>query len=100
MKPSSSYSEFKTAIIRKYESSKIRDDHLRAKLQSLKLSPYDLRNLNDYVSLELQVHEMAFKDHLHFFTKSLPNDLVLYLRDQKFINMEDIYEAAGQWASR
>jgi len=46
---------------------------------------------NDFVSkfrpIELQVHEMAFKDLLHFFTKSLPNDLALYHRDRNFTDM-------------
>src|SRR5947207_10117416 len=93
---SSIYTDFKAAIIRKYESSEVRDDHLRSKLQSLKLEPNELRNLNEYVSrfrsLELQIHIMTFKDHFHFFAKSLSNELALYLHDQKFDNMKDIYE--------
>ena len=35
---SPTFIEFKAAIIRKYESSEVRDDHLRSKLQSIKLS--------------------------------------------------------------
>ena len=98
------YTEFKDALIRKYESSEVHDDHLRSKLQTIKLGPQGLRGVNDYVfrfrSIEIQIHEMAFKDQLHFFMKSLPNDLALYLRDQKHMDMENIYESAWQWASR
>ena len=43
---------------------------------------------------------MAFKDRLHFFTRTLPNDLALYLRDQKHVDMESVYESARQWVSR
>ena len=101
--PGPTYEQFKTALIQKYEHSEIRDDHLRARLQNLRLGPFGLRNINDFVSkfrtIELQVHEMAFKDRLHFFTKSLPSDLALYLRDQKFKDMESVYESARQWTS-
>jgi Zinc knuckle len=43
---------------------------------------------------------MSFEDRLHYFTKMLPSDLALYLRDQKHTEMESIYESARQWASR
>jgi hypothetical protein len=69
--------------VNKYEPSEVRDDHLQAKLQSLKLGPQGLRNINEYVirfrSLELQIHEMTFKDRLYIITKSLPAELALYL---------------------
>ena len=98
--PPPTYTDFKMAIIRKYESSEVCDDHLRSKFQFLKFGLNGLHNLNEYVSrfrsLELQIHKMAFKDRFHFFAKSLPSELALYLRDQKFDNMEDIYKAARQ----
>ena len=43
------YVEFKKAIIKKYESSEVRDDHLRSSLQTITLGSQGLRGINDYV---------------------------------------------------
>jgi len=90
------YDEFRVAIIQKYESSEIRDNHLRAKLQSIQLAS-GLGSIDDYItrfrSIELQVHEMVFKDRFHYFTKPLPNDLALYLQDRELTDMETTYES-------
>jgi hypothetical protein len=68
-KPPPTYKDFRDAIIAKYENSEIRDDHLRARLQSIKLGPLGLCGIDDFVSnfrtIELQAHEMAFKDRLN-----------------------------------
>jgi len=97
------YDEFKAAIIQKYESSEIRDNRLRAKLQSIQLAS-GLSSIDDYItrfrSIELQVHEMVFKDRFHYFTKPLPNELALYLQDRELTDMETTYESARQWAAR
>ena len=93
-----SYAEFENAIIRKYESSDIRNKHLHACIQSIYLGPYNLSNIQEYTtrfhSIELQIHNMAFKDCFYFFMKLLPNDLTLYLKDQCFKDMENIYKVA------
>jgi len=102
--PPPSYTEFEDAIVRKYESSDVRNEHLRARIQSIYLGPHGLGSVQEYTtrfrSIELQIHDMAFKDRFHFFTRPLPSDLTLYLKDQRFRDMETVYEAARQWAAR
>src|SRR5947207_2428037 len=101
--PQPTYDEFKLAIIRKYESSDVRNEHLRARIQSVQLGPSGLSNIPDFItrfrSVELQIHDMAFKDRFHYFTRPLPNDLSLYLKDQRFGDMETGYEASRQWTA-
>jgi hypothetical protein len=48
--PQPTYDEFKAALIRKYESSDVRNEHLRARIQSIQLGPSGLNNVHDYVT--------------------------------------------------
>jgi len=47
--PAPTYDEFKAAIIQKYESSEIRDNRLRAKLQSIQLA-FGLSSIDVYIT--------------------------------------------------
>jgi hypothetical protein len=98
------WKEFRHAYIAKYENATARRDLLRQKLQSIRYRGHS--RMNDFCKsfrfIEAQIYDMAFAERFFFFSEPLPEELALYLQDinLRSEDMEVVYQAARQWATR
>jgi hypothetical protein len=98
------WKQFRHALLQKYENATARQDLLRAKLRKIRFGGTSqmIEYCEEFRAIESQVYDMAFPDRLYWFTKRLPKEAELYIRDidLRSTDMEVVYQAARQWAAR
>jgi hypothetical protein len=93
---------FEQELIAKYENMAVRADLLRDKLQNIryhgvsKMAEY----CEEFRSIESQIYDMAFPDRLLNFSRPIPAELAMHLRnsDLRSKDMEVVYQLTRQWA--
>lgn len=94
---------FEKEFIAKYENAAARGDLLRDKLQRIRYHGTSrmAEYCEDFRSIESQIYDMAFPDRLLNFSRPIPADLAMHLRnsDLRSQDMEVVYQLARQWAT-
>ena len=98
-----SWRVFEREFIAKYENAAARGDFLRDKLQRVRY--HGISKMAEYCeefrSIESQIYDMAFSDRLLNFSRPIPPELAMHLRnsDLRSKDMEVVYQLARQWAT-
>ena len=87
------WSEFKHAFTRKYDSPLTQDTLLRQKLKAIPCRNPE-RDIPDYCekfrNIESQIMDMGFADRINYFVEKLPSDAEMQIRSLESLRFKDM----------
>ena len=94
------WSDFKHALLNKYDRTAVHNDILRQKLQRIRYENDMAKYCEDFRVIEAQIHFMDFDDRLNYFLQNVPYECAIQIElhaNLRLQDMEVVYRAACVW---